>query len=177
MLTGSKVLLRPWAPADADDVFVACQDSDIQRWTTVPSPYEHGDAVAYVTEVAPSAWDQGGGIFAVIDATTAELAGSIGAPQVSDGIAHIGYWTVRSARGRGLTSDALRTITRWFLENGVVRVELVAEPANVGSVRVAEAAGLIREGLLRQRVVIRGRRADVAIYSMVADDIETLQGL
>jgi len=86
-------------------------------------------------------------------------------------VADIGYWTAPEARGRGLTSDALRTLTRWFLgDAGAARVELVVEPANVGSVRVAEAAGFTREGVLRQRFVLRGRRADVVMYSMLPGD-------
>lgn len=170
-LTGSRVLLRPWAPADADAVCAACQDVEIQRWTTVPSPYSPADAVGYVTEVVPSAWEDGGAVFAVIEAATGELAGSIGAHGMRDGVAHVGYWAAPAARGRSLTSDALRTLTGWFLrEGGAVRVELVVEPANVGSVRVAEAAGFTREGLLRQRLVVRGRRADVVMYSMLASD-------
>ena len=171
MLTGSKVLLRPWAPADAENVFAACQDVEIQRWTTVPSPYTHADAVAYVTEVAPALWAQGGAVFAVIDTATGRLAGSIGAHGIRDGVAHVGYWTVPAVRGRGLASAALRTLTGWFLrEAGIARVELVVEPTNAGSVRVAEAAGFTREGLLRQRFVLRGRRADVVMYSMLTTD-------
>jgi len=170
-LSGAKVLLRPWAPADADAVFAACQDVEIQRWTTVPSPYSQADAVGYVTEIAPTSWQHGGAEFAVIETATGELAGAIGTHGMSDGVAHVGYWTAPAARGRGLTSDALRTLTGWFLrEGGAARVELVVEPANVGSVRVAEAAGFTREGLLRQRVVLRDRRVDVVMYSMVASD-------
>lgn len=170
-LTGAKVLLRPWTPADADEVFAACRDTEIQRWTTVPSPYTHADAVEYVTVVAPAAWEQGGAVFAVIEAATGRPAGSIGVHGMREGVAHVGYWTATAARGRGLTSDALRTLTRWFLQDGgAARVELVVEPANVGSVRVAEAAGFTAEGVLRQRLVVRGRRADVVMYSMLPSD-------
>ena len=170
-VTGAKVLLRPWTADDADAVFTACQDPEIQRWTTVPSPYSHSDAVGYVTEVAPAAWDDGGAVFAVVDPGTGRPVGAMGAHGMRDGVAHVGYWTAPEARGRGLTSDALRTLTRWFLgDGGAARVELVVEPANVGSVRVAEAAGFTREGVLRQRFVLRGRRADVVVYSMLPSD-------
>jgi RimJ/RimL family protein N-acetyltransferase len=170
-LSGSKARLRPWRPDDADAVLAACQDPEIQRWTTVPSPYTRQDAVAYVTAVAPQAWDDGGAVFAVEDAATGELAGSIGAHGMSDGVAHVGYWTAPAARGKGLTSDALRTLARWFLgERGAARVELVVEPANTASVRVAEAAGFTAEGVLRPRMVLRGRRADVVLYSLLPGD-------
>src|SRR4051794_41904592 len=103
VLIGSEVLLRPWAPADADDVFAACQDVEIQRWTTVPSPYARADAVGYVTEVAPEAWEQGGAVFAVVDAATGGPGGSLGAPGMSNGGGRVGYWAVPAARGRGAT--------------------------------------------------------------------------
>jgi hypothetical protein len=31
---------------DVEAVFEACQDPEIQRWTTVPSPYTHNDAMS-----------------------------------------------------------------------------------------------------------------------------------
>jgi RimJ/RimL family protein N-acetyltransferase len=170
-LIGSKIQIRPWTPADADDVFAACQDPDIQRWTTVPSPYTYADAVTYVTEVAPEAWRQGGAVFALVHPTTARPVGSIGAHSMTEGVAHVGYWTAPAARGHGWTSDALRTLTDWFLQGGgAARVELVAEPDNAASIRVAEAAGFVREGVLRQRLLLRGRRADVVMYSRLPSD-------
>ena len=170
VLRGSAVLLRPWTPEDAAAVHAACQDPEIQRWTTVPSPYHHADAVRYVTSAAPAAWLEGGGVFAV-EKPDGLLAGSIGAHGMRDGVAHVGYWTAAGARGRGITSDALRTLTCWLLrDRGAARVELVVEPANVASARVAEAAGFSVEGVLRQRVLIHGRRADVVMYSLLPTD-------
>ncbi len=150
---------------------VACQDPEIQRWTTVPSAYTRDDAVQHVTVVARAAWAEGGAVFAVVETATGLLAGSIGAHGLRDGIAHVGYWAAPTARRRGLTGDALRTLTRWFLgAGGAARVELVVEPDNTASVRVAEAAGFTREGLLRGRMVLRGRRTDVIRYPVVAGD-------
>ncbi|MGZ4604243.1 MAG: GNAT family N-acetyltransferase, partial [Kineosporiaceae bacterium] len=116
-------------------------------------------------------WEEGGAVFAVVDAASGKPVGSIGGHGMKDGVAHVGYWTAPAARGRGLTGDALRTLTRWFLRNGgAARVELVVEPANTGSIRVAETAGFTREGVLRQRLLIHGRRADVVMYSMLPTD-------
>src|SRR4051812_3708541 len=110
VLVGSKVLLRPWTPADVDDVYAACQDPEIQRWTVVPSPYTRADAAEFVTEITRASWRDGGAVFAVIESATGTLVGSIGGHSMVDGVAHIGYWAVPAARGRGLTSDALRAL-------------------------------------------------------------------
>ena len=73
------LLLRPWRAADADAVHRACQDPDIQRWTTVPRPYLPEHALGFVTEISATAWAEGTGApFAVCDAGTGELLGSCG---------------------------------------------------------------------------------------------------
>ena len=170
-LRGALVALRPWRLEDAHSVFAACQDDQIQRWVPVPSPYTHADAVAYVSTIAPEAWADGGAVYAVVDDAD-RVAGAMGAHSMTDGVAHVGYWTAASARGRGYTTDALRTITTWFFRaRGAARVELVVEPANVASIRVAEKAGFRAEGLLRQRYVLHERRIDVVMYSMLPDEV------
>ncbi|MEV6550631.1 GNAT family protein [Streptomyces sp. NPDC051597] len=55
-LTTGRLLLRPVGPQDADDTYVACQDPDIQRWTTVPSPYLREHAEAFTGTFAPNGW-------------------------------------------------------------------------------------------------------------------------
>lgn len=171
-LHGTKVLLRAWAQNDAEFVYAACQDAQIQRWVPIPSPYGYPDALHYLTTLVPAAWHDGGAVFAVVSADTGQLAGSIGAHSVTDGVAHVGYWTAAEARGRGLTTEALRVLARWFLtEREAARVELVVEPANVASARVAEGAGFVFEGVLRQRMSLRNRRIDVAMYSALLSDL------
>jgi RimJ/RimL family protein N-acetyltransferase len=44
------VSLRPWNESDAEAVYEACQDPEIQHWIPViPRPYTREDAVAFVT--------------------------------------------------------------------------------------------------------------------------------
>jgi RimJ/RimL family protein N-acetyltransferase len=71
--------LRAWEPADADAVFAACQDSGIQRWTTVPAPYERHHAVDFVADHAVSQWALGTGApLAVATAHAGKVIGSCG---------------------------------------------------------------------------------------------------
>ena len=171
ILTGDRIALRPWTAADAQEVCAACQDPEIQRWTPVPSPYQHADAVSYVNETAPKVWREGGALFAVVAIENGALVGSIGVHSFQDGVAHIGYWTAPAARRHGFTAEALRVLTRWFLrDREAARVELVTEPHNVGSRMVAEKVGFTTEGILRSRCLLRGRRTDVVMYSMLPTD-------
>jgi RimJ/RimL family protein N-acetyltransferase len=90
------------------------------------------------------------------------------------GVVEVGYWTAAPARGRGLTTRALRLICRWLLEDvGAERVQLRADVENEGSLRVAEKAGFVREGVLRSSGVNPrlGRRVDYAIYSLLPGEL------
>ena len=170
-LTGRRVRLRPWRADDADAVFAACQDPEIQRWTQVPVPYATEDAEGFVAVVAPQTWAEGGGLFAVEPLEGGPLVGSIGLFPPRDGVAEAGYWTAPGHRGRGLTGEALRVLAEWALEVvGVRRVELLVDPANTGSRRVAESAGFVAEGTIRQRFLHRGRPSDVVLYARLTGD-------
>lgn len=167
-LRGELVVLRPWRPDDADAVFEACQDPGIQRWTMVPLPYLREHATSFVTEVAPGDWSsRRGASFAVVD-RDGRLVGSCGVVRVE---AHhrageIGYWVAPWARAKGVASGAVRLATSWAMDElGLDRLELHIEPENVGSCAVAERAGYIREALLRSKILHRGARRDIVIYS------------
>jgi ribosomal-protein-alanine N-acetyltransferase len=72
------------------------------------------------------------------------------------------------ARGKGVATAAVRLISRFgFEELDAARIDLLAEPENVASVRVAEGAGFRRERLLRDEIVIKGEAHDVFLYSLL----------
>jgi RimJ/RimL family protein N-acetyltransferase len=170
-LTGRRVCLRPWRTDDVDAVFAACQDPEIQRWTQVPVPYAAEHAAEFVGTVAPQTWADGGALFAVEPLDGGPLVGSMGLLPPSDGVGEVGYWTAPGQRGRGLTGEALRVLTDWALDVlGVHRVELLVDPANTGSRRVAESAGFIAEGTIRQRFRFRGQPSDLVLYALLAAD-------
>jgi RimJ/RimL family protein N-acetyltransferase len=170
-LTGPRVRLRPWRTSDADAVFEACQDADIQRWTEVPVPYLRAHAEAFVGELASATAADGGASFAVESLTDGSLVGAMTLFPPRNGVGVAGYWTVDAHRGQGLTAEALRVLTSWALDDrGLRRMELVADAANTGSRRVAEAAGYLAEGVLRQRSIHRGRPVDDVLYALLVQD-------
>jgi RimJ/RimL family protein N-acetyltransferase len=163
-LEDGEVVLRPLADVDVPAMVAACQDPEIPRWTSVPSPYTEDDARAFL----PRASD----VSAIVDADTEEFLGTLGWRWV-DGNVQLGYWVKREARGRGVATRALRLISRWaFAELGAARVQLLTEPENRASQRVAEKAGFRREALLRSFVDVKGRRPDVYMYALLREDLE-----
>ena len=157
--------LQPWAPHDAQEVFAACQDPDIQRWTRVPSPYSLADAELFVGTISPAGWREGtGASFAVKDATTGRLLASVGLHGISprDRSAELGYWAAPWARGEGVTTAGSRAVCRWAFDSGLVdHIQWLAEVGNDASRRIAAKLGFVEDGILRARLLARGGvRAD-----------------
>jgi RimJ/RimL family protein N-acetyltransferase len=164
-LEDAEIALRPIGEDDIPAMVAACQDPEIPRWTRVPSPYTENDARAFLSRAA--------GVSAILDASTGEFLGTVGWWWVADNV-QLGYWVKREARGRGVATRALRLVSEWaFAALGACRLQLLAEPANAASQRVAEKAGFHREALLRSYVELKGRRRDAYMYALLRDDLDS----
>jgi RimJ/RimL family protein N-acetyltransferase len=167
--------LRPFQPSDVESVYRACQDPEIQRWTSVPSPYRREHAVYYVSRMVPAAWANGSGAaFAVLDSISADLLAAVGLGRFDPATesATLGYWCAPWARGHGVTTEAAAAVCRWgfgALDLGLI--EWAAEVGNLASRRVAEKVGFTVEGTLRLRLVHQGRRVDAWVGSLLPDEV------
>ncbi len=172
-LTDGEVRLRLASDADVPAVVEACRDPEIARWTKVPDDYTADDAREWLDRQAGDR-SSGAGLHLVIaDEPTARLVGSIGFTGFDweDRRASIGYWVAADSRRRGIAVHAVRLLAAWgFEELGLGRVEIKTRPENAASQRVAERAGFAREGLLRSYAVIKGRRRDMVIFSLLPGD-------
>jgi RimJ/RimL family protein N-acetyltransferase len=113
--------------------------------------------------------------FAIAEAATDRAVGHIGLwlAELPHGRASAGYSVAPGARGRGSAAAALIALTRFaWTVPGLKRVELHIEPWNVASVRTAEHAGYLREGLLRSHQEIGGTRRDMLLYAAIRPDDE-----
>src|SRR5450756_1698394 len=109
--------------------------------------------------------------FAIVDAATDELLGSIARHGPFGHRATFGYWLVPQARGRGAATRALRLITDWTIATTeLIRLDLFSDVENDASGRVAERVGFEREGVRRAWDLDReGRPIDVIFYVLVRD--------
>lgn len=167
------MVLRHWRMEDAPAVARACRDTEIARWLAfVPQPYTSDDARRYIQECIDASDDRRP--FAIIDAKSGAVIGSIDMRITRLGTGHIGYWMAAEARGRGLTTAALRTLSRWAIEElDLGRIELAADPENLASQRVAEKAGFQREGVLRSMLPTRdGTRRDGVMFSLLPGELD-----
>lgn len=176
-LSDGVVSLREWTQADAPAVAAACAEDEIAWWMhLIPQPYTENDAREYIAAVE-AAWRDGtGGTFAVVD-QRGEVVGSIGMRVIDalNDVVEVGYWAAAPARGRGLTTRALRLLCGWLFDAvGARRIQLRADVLNIASQRVAQKAGFVREGTLRSSAYNerQARRIDYAVYSLLPGELD-----
>lgn len=99
--TDRLVLSIPTA-ADVDAITDACQDPEVPRWTTVPSPYTRENAEEFVEQVVRWWADGEETVWAI--RRDGALAGMIGLHRITahthGGDAEIGYWGTAAFRGQ-----------------------------------------------------------------------------
>jgi RimJ/RimL family protein N-acetyltransferase len=174
-LSDGVLVLRPWRLEDVARVTEICQDPEISRATRVPSPYREEHARTWIEQTIRDWEDHQHAAFAVTDGASAEVLGAIGLRFHEDYALQgsIGYWVAKEARGRGIATGALRLVSRWALrELGLPRVQLVTDPQNVPSQRVAARAGFRREGLLRSYMELHGGRRDCLMFSLLERELQ-----
>ncbi|GAA1531953.1 RimJ/RimL family protein N-acetyltransferase [Microbacterium ginsengiterrae] len=173
VLRTERLVLRAIGAEDVDAITTACQDPEIPRWTTVPSPYSREDAEGFV-ELTAKWWDEGSetvwGVF-----RDDVLVGVVGlhriTPHPHGGVAEIGYWATAGTRGRGFTVEAARAAIDWaFAELELARITWRAVVGNIPSARTARALGFRYEGLARQGLTHAHGRYDGWMGGLLASD-------
>jgi RimJ/RimL family protein N-acetyltransferase len=168
-LRDGDLVLRRWTEDDVDAMVAGCNDPDVAWWIpTIPSPYTREDAFAFIRgDVRPDHQ-------ALAIELDGRAVGGIGMGlDAHEYRATMGYWMASSDRGQGVCTRALRLLCRHALDDlGVQRVDLVTDPDNVASQRVAEKIGFKREGVLRSHLRHPdGRIRDSVMFSLLPGEL------
>lgn len=161
-------ILRDWRMEDA--LSIARYGNNRKIWLNLrdgfPNPYTIRDAEAYIrraNETEPRA------VFAV--ATASEAIGSIGlmlGADVHRFSAEIGYWLAEPFWGRGIMTNAVKSMMLYAIhELKLNRISAAPYATNPASARVLEKAGFSREGILRSSVYKNGKVLDQFLYSYI----------
>jgi RimJ/RimL family protein N-acetyltransferase len=168
-LRDGDLVLRPWTEDDVDALVAGCNDPDVAHWIpTIPHPYTEADALAFIRGEVRGDHD------AMAIELDGQVVGGIGIGLNSNGYrATVGYWVAAASRGRGTCTRALRLLSRHALDDlEVQRVDLVTDPDNLASQRVAEKVGYRREGVLRAHLRHPdGRIRDSVMFSLLPGEL------
>jgi [ribosomal protein S5]-alanine N-acetyltransferase len=164
------IMLRPWT-------------TEVTDIAAVRAAFAHGDVARQAYEpptddVSARAWlqrriDQTARDVSLAIDVDGQAVGGVRLSSISPaaGTAWIGYWLAPEARGRGLATRAVASLSRWaFEELDLYRIVLAHRVNNPESGAVAERAGFVVEGIERASVVFEGNRFDARRWSLLRTD-------
>ncbi|TDU87717.1 RimJ/RimL family protein N-acetyltransferase [Kribbella voronezhensis] len=180
-LAVDELVLRPFTAGDEPAVAVALEDLGILRWTAgtavLRTPAEQRAAKWLENRI--DGWARGNAVFAVAEAGTDQVLGSVTLRDVHrvPDQAVCAYWVSPVARGRRIAGRALDAAARWAFTPtvegglGLHRLSLDHALVNEGSCKVATHAGFRLEGTMRDYYVeLDGRRHDSHLHARLATD-------
>ena len=172
-LTDGKITLRPYRMSDNRESYQAIKESAAEKSAWLPftqkdySIKENGEWI----KKRPDDWKKGKSYeFAICDAKDGTIIGGCGLNGVDqmNRRANLGYWVRTSHTGQGVAVAATLLLAKWgFKALKLTRIEILVATGNERSLRVAEKVGAKREGILRNRLIMRDRPHDAVMHSLV----------
>ena len=176
-LARGPVVLRPYRTADAARLCEAARQSTAEVFPWLPwchPDYSLKESRAWI-KVTIQGWrDDTMFEFTMSDPTDGTFIGGCGLNGISrvNGTANLGYWVRTGCTRRGVATAATLLLAEFGMKRvGLTRIEVLAATGNRASRRVAEKAGAIREGVLRNRLFVHGKRHDAVLYSLIPGDL------
>ncbi len=176
-LTDGVVLLEPYQIGDVERLYQAARESVTEVSVWLPwchADYSIEEGRAWL-ESRAEAWEKGTAYdFAITDVRDGSFLGGCGLSDIDQAnqIADLGYWVRTSRTKRGVASAAVRLLAQFGLSKlKLNRIEIMAAVGNKASQRVAEKVGARREGILRNRIVVRDRVYDTVMFSLIPKDL------
>ena len=176
-LTDGVVLLRPYGSGDVERLYQAARESITEMSPWMPwchADYSIEESRTWI-ESRAEAWAKGTDYdFVITGAKDGSFLGGCGLNHIDhkNRIANLGYWVRTSRTKRGVASAAVRFLVQFGLGKlKLNRIEIMAAVGNKASQRVAEKVGARREGILRNRIVVRDRVCDAVMFSLIPEDL------
>ncbi len=145
-----RLRFRRCSPDDAPFLRELVNDADFVRHIGDRNVQTDEDAKGLVGRFAAMEAEHGFTLFALEsrdDGTPLGLCGLLKRPWLDD--VDVGYALLPAARGRGLAREAARAAIEWGRERfGLERIVAIVSPENDRSVRLLEALGLRRDGIV-----------------------------
>ena len=167
--TAGELTLRPFGTGDEPVLRHAGSAPEMDRQFPFPI-LDDADAGRLIERWSDRAEDDSGYVFALVERDLVVGQVCVGVDRSNDQ-GWISYWTVPSARGRGVAGRGCTALAQWcFQDAGLFRLELGHRVNNPASRRVALAAGFRVEGVQREKLRYGVLRFDVELHARLVTD-------
>jgi len=172
-LRTARLVLRPFAEADADDLFALHTNEHVLRYWDSPPWSDAQRAERFIAACRQMA-DEDTGIRLAIDlASEARFIGwcSVTGWNRDFRSARLTYVFDDGAWGHGYATEAVHELLSWaFATLNLNRVQAETDTRNGASVRVLTKLGFELEGTLRQDCIVNGEVSDSFVFGLLRQD-------
>jgi N-acetyltransferase len=174
-LRGSKVRVEPLGPEHASDLYFAGQDPAIWRFMPINPSNSLASISAWIADALSERATGAQLPFAILDQATGKAIGSTRYLSITprDCGLEIGWtWLAPAAQRTAVNTECKYLLLRHAFEGlGAIRVQLKTDARNAVSQRAIARLGAVREGVLRQHMVVQdGHQRDTVMYSILDDE-------
>jgi len=178
MLVGRQVVLRPFRRSDLEGLYDLVADvREVGEFWPLGCVSE----ARWLEKFDETSWwSEEFKLFLVTDLDDRRLGQvNIYKPSHSYQGWELGYRIYRPTdRRKGFMTEAVRLATAFLFAQGPIgRVQILLDPRNIGSRRVAERAGYTLEGTLRHALFDRGEYHDLLLFSILRSEAAQLSAL
>jgi len=169
-LESERLILRELSENDIDDIFEYASDPEVSiflPWNTHISIDESKDFLKMSHKSFQTTDNIDWGIELKSES---KLIGAISIRKWNDDnrCGDIGYVLSRKYWGKGITTEALRSVIKFGFEKlNANRLEAHCDENNTASYRVMEKVGMKYEGTLREKVLVKGKFINIRFYSIL----------
>ncbi len=171
-----RLRLRKLQMRDAEDIFRYSRDSEVARHVLWDAHRSVGESRSYLRYMIRRYRNHEPASWGIEWKETGRIIGTIGYMwiQTDNSAAEVGYSLARDFWNMGIMTEALKAvIAHGFGRLNLNRIEAQHETTNPASGAVMRKCGMVREGLLRQRLYNKGRYVDVELYAILRKDYKS----
>ncbi|MFF2747101.1 GNAT family N-acetyltransferase [Kitasatospora sp. NPDC058048] len=170
-----RLVLRSFTEADIDDLHDIQRRPDVTRYLLWDARTREETRTALATRISESELaGEGDNLAVAVELReSGRLIGEFNLDWLSAelGRAEIGFVMNPDHGGRGYATEAGREVLRLAFERyGFHRVVGMCNGDNVSSMRLMERLGMRREAFFVQGEMLKGQRADLAVYAMLGTE-------
>lgn len=170
VLLTQRLTLRPLQMQDARDFYAYAKDPRVAEYVFWDAHESLGQTRAILRGLIHQSRQERLFTKAIVINSDQRMIGTIGlvARDVDNQTAEVGFSLSAAYWGQGLMSEALGAYLRYlFSLPDINRVEAQHDVLNPASGAVMDKAGMVKEGVLRERIYYKKRYASVVLYAAI----------
>ena len=172
-IQSARLVFRFITESDLEDIFEYAKNPKITEYLCWDYHKNKQDTLNFISQTNQSYSNSNDLVFGIILKNKQKLIGSIGMHKINHihSSCELGYVINDKFWNKGYMTESVQTIVKFgFNELKLNRIIARIRLANITSQKVLEKNGFIKEGLLREEMLVKGKYVDHFLFSILEKD-------